>query len=651
MYCLGETSIRDYNNQVTNLRFRNLSSKRFSASEIFILGHSVKFAPTYPAAPSAEQFRPQLLRFFRSMHLRAYFSSRQLPEDTTPPRFRIPRPNFNPQHTRPDYIASQECQQIEQYHEAVSTDISSLLNSLPKRIPNFKSRHRTANDNLFATARSADSTIMFVEADKGLGLVAIDRPDYCRLTLHQLQTTHIQLPTATSRDLILQGLDRLRTLVNMLGTGQPKWLITWLQIIISGIHPQTGHRFTKLPFFRLLLKLNKTFKSYPWTDTPLPGLRGLSGNHIHFTQPVSDVLEFICLPYVRTTASYIKDSDTVIHRFSTKQVPSHTHLFTFDIVALYDRIPHADLIDAVQHTLLSANDTLAYIASALLRFVLDHNYCVFGSDIWRQIRGIAMGISCAGSTAHLFLERIWFSLFQDDRLLFSGRYIDDGIGIFTGSTADLYAFLQLVHSAHPTIDITTCVNHFYVVFLDIVFFRGPKWHATGILDTDMYSKPSNQHLFFCFKSEHPAACKRGLVISELGRFIKRSSNIADYYGHAVDLWYHLRARGFPVSFLAECYDHAPDYSDRNKLLLNSISTKPDTDHNKAPFCFVTDYSLRKSRMNIAGALHANANLLPASLQQPRRLVAWKSAPKLRNLVTFRYNFPLLDEDGNLLPSS
>ena len=91
--------------------------------------------------------------------------------------------------------------------------------------------------------------------------------------------------------------------------------------------------------------------------------------------------------------------------------------------------------------------------------------------------------------------------------------------------------------------------------------------------------------------------------------------------------------------------------DRNKLLLNSISTKPDTDHNKAPFCFATDYSLRKSRMNIAGALHANANLLPASLQQPRRLVAWKSAPKLRNLVTFRYNFPLLDEDGNLLPSS
>ena len=90
---------------------------------------------------------------------------------------------------------------------------------------------------------------------------------------------------------------------------------------------------------------------------------------------------------------------------------------------------------------------------------------------------------------------------------------------------------------------------------------------------------------------------------------------------------------------------------RDKLLLNSISPKPNIDRNKAPFCFVTDYSLRKSRMNIAGALHANTDLLPATLQQPRRLVAWKSAPKLRNLVTFRYNFPLLDEDGNLLPSS
>ena len=54
-----------------------------------------------------------------------------------------------------------------------------------------------------------------------------------------------------------------------------------------------------------------------------------------------------------------------------------------------------------------------------------------------------MGISCAGSIAHLFLERIWFSLFQDDRLLFSGHYIDDGIGVFTGSITDLHAFLHV----------------------------------------------------------------------------------------------------------------------------------------------------------------------------------------------------------------
>ena len=53
---------------------------------------------------------------------------------------------------------------------------------------------------------------------------------------------------------------------------------------------------------------------------------------------------------------------------------------------------------------------------------------------------LCMGISCAGSTAHLFLERIWFSLFQDDRLLFSGRYIDDGIGVFTRTEVNFHDF-------------------------------------------------------------------------------------------------------------------------------------------------------------------------------------------------------------------
>ena len=59
---------------------------------------------------------------------------------------------------------------------------------------------------------------------------------------------------------------------------------------------------------------------------------------------------------------------------------------------------------------------------------------------------------------------------------------------------------------------------------------------------------------------------------------------------------------------------------RDKLLLNSISPKPNIDRNKAPFCFVTDYSLRKSRMNIAGALHANADLL--SLRRYNSLGDW-----------------------------
>jgi hypothetical protein len=67
-------------------------------------------------------------------------------------------------------------------------------------------------------------------------------------------------------------------------------------------------------------------------------------------------------------------------------------------------------------------------------------------------------------------------------------------------------------------------GYFHVVYLDIVFFRGPQWHATGYLDYDMYEKPCNTHLFLTLKSEHPLACKRGLILNEMSRCVKRCSS-------------------------------------------------------------------------------------------------------------------------------
>ena len=182
--------------------------------------------------------------------------------------------------------------------------------------------------------------------------------------------------------------------------------------------------------------------------------------------------------------------------------------------------------------------------------------------------------------------------------------------------------------------------------MDIVFFKGPQWDRTGYMDTDLFTKPSNMHLFFTFKSEHPAACKRGVILSELSRFLKRCSTESAYLRHTGDYWLQLRRRGFPTDYLADTFDAAPPFRERSSLLYRpAASSDSDT---QRPHCLITDYSYVKHKMRLSEILHQASSLLPQRLQSSRRLIAWRSAPKLRNLVTFRfYNNFIPSPDGGL----
>eukprot|EP01047_Picozoa_sp_COSAG01_P049478 COSAG01_NODE_4909_length_4634_cov_25.764498_1_plen_286_part_10 len=248
--------------------------------------------------------------------------------------------------------------------------------------------------------------------------------------------------------------------------------------------------------------------------------------------------------------------------------------------------------------------------------------------------GFATGTSCAGSAAHVFLEWLWRNCLDDPRFLLHLRYIDDGIGLFDGPAIDLPPLLHCLNEQHQQIQITTNIGYHYIVYLDIVFFRGPLWDATGFLDSDLYEKPTNTHLFFTFKSEHPLACKRGLITAEMARYVKRCSSNSRFLRHAINLWHHLRARGFTCKFLAKCFDAAATFADRDRLL----QPHSDTDRS-TPHCFILDYSATAAKLRLSAALHANADSLPTTVRHHRRLIAWRAAPKLRNLVTFMFLHP------------
>ena len=505
---------------------------------------------------------------------------------------------------------------------------------------NFSHRRRAALESLTTEAKNRASNLLFCEADKGLGLVAINRCDYVYLANLQLGSTH-EIIDQTAKQTITSALYSLKQLLEPFLAGLPPWLSKWVTVIYKdGCHPKTKRRFKLLPFFRLMLKLHKALKMYP-NGLLLPKVRALTGNHVHLTQPLADIVEYFTLFHVRNTPSYIKDADSVIRCFQRTQIPSDEIVWTADVAALYDSIPHAECIALNLRHLQQHNEPHALFLTALTRFILDHNYCCFGDETFRQIVGLATGVSCAGSIAHLFLEELWLNLLSDERNLYSGRYIDDLIGRFRGSSTNLRSYLNEYSNCHDNITITFDLDLYHIVFLDIVFFRGPQWHATGFLDTDCYIKPSNMHLYFTFKSEHPASCKRGLVHSEMRRFIKRCSSETGFLQHAIDLWHHLRLRGYPAQVLATYFDSAPAYNDRTSFLIPATADDSETLH-----VFVTPYSFVTSRTNLGPILHSAAGRLPPQLQHRRRLIAYTAAPKLRNLITFRYELPQPPDDDD-----
>ena len=82
------------------------------------------------------------------------------------------------------------------------------------------------------------------------------------------------------------------------------------------------------------------------------------------------------------------------------------------------------------------------------------------------------------------------------------RYRDDVFEVWTHGEEKLREFTDYINTLYPTIK-------FILVFLDIslnVLVLTLKLE-NGFITTDVYSKPTDSHLYFPFDSSHPAHCK------------------------------------------------------------------------------------------------------------------------------------------------
>jgi hypothetical protein len=123
----------------------------------------------------------------------------------------------------------------------------------------------------------------------------------------------------------------------------------------------------------------------------------------------------------------------------------------FDAVSMYTNIDTDHALDTIGHFLCNHKLAKGLPADAIisaLNLIMRWNIFKFGDTFWKQLRGTAMGTppACMYATLYFAIHELAMPAHLQRCLALYKRYIDDGIGIWTGSDANWIEFQTWVNS-------------------------------------------------------------------------------------------------------------------------------------------------------------------------------------------------------------
>ena len=675
------SSIFDFNNPVSNLRFTNLTPEALPADFLSTAGLGHNFAPSLDPTVTAAALPTAWKRFSRSLRLREYFFWNDPGDDGKPMWAHVPNPRFEPTAVKgrsawhpqfcsdpSDYPLFRISSGLADYLAAAAEAVSQRLS--PAAVRAHLSRASSANirsvgRRVLRSFSQPDNPLVLVKTDKGLQPVLDYKSRYLQMARSELQETHepasayfhrlapldpgdITLPdwsgVDTDRDqkFVLEFVmaamkNSLLPLLKATNTVFPWWLTRYLEASLRR-HPKTFADYA-VPFFYVLYKIHKLSASdlvLLRRDTSRAlGVRPVTANFCWCTQPLALFVAKFLQPYVEKLPEFTKDSTHINRLFSKIKVAGGDLLLSIDVARLYPSIPLAFCINLVRRFLArhGMDVSLIDLISRCLSLILTTNFCQFLGRIHHQILGFATGVACGAEVANIYLHELLRELFMaySAYILVYRRFIDDLVLVWKGPRAAAEEFLYKLNTdfRQYNFQITWEISGDSTVFLDLKLFKGAGWLRSSLLDTATFAKAINAYLYIPFKSCVPRSVLSGLIATELRRHLLRCTGATDYYENLYAFYLRLRARGYPASFLQTQFERAPSF-DRRRHLLFSESTTPTAV--SGPSVLALPYSHEVDKL-LRGTLRDTAGLLPDYLASHRRLIAWYKAPKICDLAS------------------
>ena len=186
-----------------------------------------------------------------------------------------------------------------------------------------------------------------------------------------------------------------------------------------------------------------------------------------------------------------------------------------------------------------------------------------------------MGTNVAPILANLYLAKLQKILREEIKndpkmawpILFK-RFIDDGFGITKGSKSDVEYWILNFKLLVESIKIDKFKHGSKVEYMDLVIFKGNRFHQKGLFDINIFPKEQNLYAYIPKKSNHKNHTFENLVVNELKRYAKYNSEKLGFYKLRNKFFDRLRNGGFRKYGLSKLFSLV-SYSARHKYFLTS----------------------------------------------------------------------------------
>ena len=243
-------------------------------------------------------------------------------------------------------------------------------------------------------------------------------------------------------------------------------------------------------------------------------------------------------------------------------IPEGAMLVSFDIVNMFPSIDNEkgmkSVKDALNRRSILKPSTDCIIDA--LSICLNHNNSVFAGQNLIQTNGTAMGAANSCSYSDLAVENIDCSVMESKlvdftEIFYFGRYRDDCFNVWVGSRDRLQAFLQFLNSIDTNIQFTMEVSDsgLSLNFLDVKLTL-----VNNQIQTSVYSKPTDSHLYLHGLSNHSKNTKNGISIGVATRLRRLCSTDEEFDKQSVNYKGYLAARGHNPKVINESFNKVRD---------------------------------------------------------------------------------------------